>query len=395
MIGDDKRRFGRVMTAGVLTTGVWPRAMLAGCGLMLMAGAGLAASASDEAPGPKTAVSDKSSSEPGLSDEGPGLPLRNLRLTPQLAPAKGASLPAAVPKPLLAPLPGDRPTVPWTEAQVAAAKQQCARLLSQFKIDYKPLAPIRKGACGAPAPILVSAIGDDPRVEIDPPATMRCSLAAALQAWFANVVQPEARAELGGPVIKIRQLASYDCRNRYGRRVGKISEHARADAIDISTFTTASGRRVAVLTAWPAAGKAGQGGTAIASSTAAPSVSRPPPLPTPNPRWLAADTAQMRSKPVKGMLLQRAEAHGLAAIKAKATPLALSASKPAASPAALRPEGKKSVAPPAPAPQSVFIVKIHDGACRYFGTVLGPDANAAHSGHFHLDMIKRRKSFCQ
>ncbi len=47
-------------------------------------------------------------------------------------------------------------------------------------------------------------------------------------------------------------------------------------------------------------------------------------------------------------------------------------------------------------PQSRFLREIHDGACKIFGTVLGPEANAAHRNHFHLDMTKRRHgSYCQ
>jgi hypothetical protein len=32
-----------------------------------------------------------------------------------------------------------------------------------------------------------------------------------------------------------------------------------------------------------------------------------------------------------------------------------------------------------------FLREVRDGACRYFGAVLGPDYNAAHRDHFHLD----------
>lgn len=32
-----------------------------------------------------------------------------------------------------------------------------------------------------------------------------------------------------------------------------------------------------------------------------------------------------------------------------------------------------------------FLRDVRDGACRYFGAVLGPDYNAAHRDHFHLD----------
>ena len=51
---------------------------------------------------------------------------------------------------------------------------------------------------------------------------------------------------------------------------------------------------------------------------------------------------------------------------------------------------------PANDERSRFLRDIHDGACKIFGTVLGPEANAAHKNHFHLDMAKRRHSaYCQ
>jgi hypothetical protein len=36
--------------------------------------------------------------------------------------------------------------------------------------------------------------------------------------------------------------------------------------------------------------------------------------------------------------------------------------------------------------KATFLREAHAGACRYFGAVLGPDYNAAHRDHFHLDM---------
>ncbi|MDX1400482.1 MAG: extensin family protein [Kiloniellales bacterium] len=39
---------------------------------------------------------------------------------------------------------------------------------------------------------------------------------------------------------------------------------------------------------------------------------------------------------------------------------------------------------------AIFIHVMHAEACRIFGTVLGPNVNAAHKDHFHLDMTKRR-----
>jgi hypothetical protein len=39
----------------------------------------------------------------------------------------------------------------------------------------------------------------------------------------------------------------------------------------------------------------------------------------------------------------------------------------------------------APGPEGAFLREIRDGACRWFRAVLGPEYNAAHRDHFHLD----------
>lgn len=45
------------------------------------------------------------------------------------------------------------------------------------------------------------------------------------------------------------------------------------------------------------------------------------------------------------------------------------------------------------AADGAFLRAAHDGACRLFGTTLGPAYNAAHAGHFHVDM--KRWSVCR
>ncbi len=39
-----------------------------------------------------------------------------------------------------------------------------------------------------------------------------------------------------------------------------------------------------------------------------------------------------------------------------------------------------------PGPKGAFLRQVRAGGCRLFGTTLGPDYNAAHANHFHLDM---------
>jgi hypothetical protein len=47
-------------------------------------------------------------------------------------------------------------------------------------------------------------------------------------------------------------------------------------------------------------------------------------------------------------------------------------------------------------PGATFLREVHRGACGLFGTVLGPEANAAHRNHLHLDLAHRRHvAFCE
>ena len=255
------------------------------------------------------------------------------------------------PLPLRKPAPGDRPTVAWKNAKVIAAREACDTLLKDRNIDYERLQPIRRGACGAPAPILVKSLGADLPVAIEPPATVQCPLAAALDTWLNEQVQPAALSTFGSPVVKIRNISSYKCRNRYNAKNTKISEHAFANALDISEFELASGKKITVLRGWPRLVKA----------------PAPPPPPEPNP--------------------DRAVTPGIELTPVKSDPdAAFTPSPPEASPS-LDPE---------PRDRSEFLRAIHADGCKTFNTMLGPNANAAHANHFHVDMkIRRYVKICE
>src|SRR6476659_6659340 len=85
-------------------------------------------------------------------------------------------------------LPGEQPTAPWTEAEIDAAKAKCKELLTGDPLDYEVLPPIKEGICGTPAPVLLRAVGTDPKVTINPPATLSCPMADVLGEWLRDTV---------------------------------------------------------------------------------------------------------------------------------------------------------------------------------------------------------------
>ncbi|MEO1573462.1 MAG: extensin family protein [Pseudomonadota bacterium] len=119
---------------------------------------------------------------------------------------------------------------------------------------------------------------------------MRCALTAGALIWI-NSADYHARRILGSELVRVHHAGTYSCRRMYGRSRGKMSQHAYANAWDVTGFELADGRIVSVLKDWSAGGDA-----------------------------------------------QR------------------------------------------------FLRVVHRDACRTFNVVLGPDYNAAHRDHFHVDM---------
>jgi hypothetical protein len=118
------------------------------------------------------------------------------------------------------------------------------------------------GACGALAPFHVSALLDG-RVGLTLPsslagrghkayaATLTCEMVPALESWMNETVETAAAAVYGQPVVEMHSLGSYSCRRiNNGTGTSMISEHAFADAIDVSGFTLADGREVMVRSGW-------------------------------------------------------------------------------------------------------------------------------------------------
>ncbi|HMP45789.1 MAG TPA: extensin family protein, partial [Sphingopyxis sp.] len=125
--------------------------------------------------------------------------------------------------------------------------QQCAFDLKQAGVKFTPLAnQDHGGGC--------SSIDSVKLLDIGTPTSglgaMTCPLAKNFAAWAQYAVRPAARQYFGQEVVKIETFGTYSCRNIYGGRSGRLSQHAYSNAVDVSGFVLADGRRIMLDGGW-------------------------------------------------------------------------------------------------------------------------------------------------
>jgi hypothetical protein len=123
----------------------------------------------------------------------------------------------------------------------------CLILLKQAGVGFVSLPARHQGDnCGWRNAVRLNSTPSAGR----PHVPLACPLAASVDLWMRRVVQPAAVEILGSRVTGVEDFGSYACRHIYNRAEGNWSEHAFANAIDISGFGMADGRRVTVARDW-------------------------------------------------------------------------------------------------------------------------------------------------
>jgi hypothetical protein len=195
---------------------------------------------------------------------------------------------------------GDRAAPRTSRAPVAvsAGARQCLARLGSTQASFVPLSDKYYGAgCSTLSSVTLTRLqGDSGEFDLANLGPVACPLAESFAGWARYGVDRAARQILGSALVRIETMGSYSCRNVAG--TGRLSAHARAEAIDVAAFVLADGRRISVSKDWN------------------------------------GDAAERK-----------------------------------------------------------FLRVIHDSACKRFGTVLGPNYNAAHRDHFHLELGDG--SFCR
>jgi hypothetical protein len=153
-----------------------------------------------------------------------------------------------------APLPRPHPPGPHSEAagesgvapRGTPAPTACQLRLTPDRAMFQPLGAFAgPGECGGPDIVSLQQVitKDHLSVEISPTATLRCEMAEAIVDWVREDLV-SGPAVLGSVLAGIENLDSFECRGQ-NRIVGaKLSEHGRANALDISAIRLKSGRVV-------------------------------------------------------------------------------------------------------------------------------------------------------
>jgi len=133
------------------------------------------------------------------------------------------------------------------EPESDADHAECTKELQSLGVVFRETPRIDDGnGCGIDKPVIVSQAL--PGVVLKPEATLRCTTALALAQWMKGSVIPAASVALpdSGRITTINQASAYICRLRNNSETGKISEHARGNAIDVASFSFEKGESVEV-----------------------------------------------------------------------------------------------------------------------------------------------------
>jgi hypothetical protein len=176
-----------------------------------------------------------------------------------------AFLPVSVPlpKPRPADAPAIEPNKPAVvkqspEADKPAAAEQAApaptppsacRLALSDAIAIAPSIPDihGPGGCGGEDLVRLEAVvlRDNKRVPLKPAAILRCAMASAVADWIRTDMAPLA-ASLGSVLSGLDNFDSFECRGRNRVAGAPLSEHGRANALDVRALSLANGQSISL-----------------------------------------------------------------------------------------------------------------------------------------------------
>lgn len=160
------------------------------------------------------------------------------------APAGAQALPQAMEPPPPRP-PAEAPAATALPPDEAACRDRLRRLGAAFA-EAEPIDGPQ--GCAAAHPLTVTRLSGS--VALEPPAVLTCAMAEAAAGFVRDHAAPLARKEFGASLSGVEQASAFVCRPRHGTQ--KLSEHAFANALDVSALTFDDGTRIEVRAHDPA-----------------------------------------------------------------------------------------------------------------------------------------------
>jgi hypothetical protein len=141
----------------------------------------------------------------------------------------------------------DKPAV--EKAEPTPPPPSACRLALTETIAIAPsIPPINgPGSCGGDDLVRLEAVvlPDRKQVAVKPAAILRCTMAAAIADWVRTDIAPLAQS-LGTTLADLDNFDSFECRGRNRVSGAKMSEHGRANALDIRALKFANGQSLSL-----------------------------------------------------------------------------------------------------------------------------------------------------
>lgn len=132
-------------------------------------------------------------------------------------------------------------------AEAAPPAPSACRLALTEAIAIAPSIPpiAGPGGCGGDDLVRLEAVvlPDGNRAAVKPAAILRCPMASAVADWIRTDMTPLAQ-KLGSRVSELDNFDSYECRGRNRVAGAKLSEHGRANALDVRALKLANGQTI-------------------------------------------------------------------------------------------------------------------------------------------------------
>jgi hypothetical protein len=125
---------------------------------------------------------------------------------------------------------------------------QCISALTAKKITFEQPGNVREEGCQLTGAIKLTGVSTIfGNVDISGKPAMLCRFGRQFSEWVSDVAAPLTLAYTGQKLAQIEIASGFACRPRYDKLGAIPSEHAKGDAVDVSSFVLVDKRRIRVM----------------------------------------------------------------------------------------------------------------------------------------------------